>query len=78
MAARYGGPDNAGKTLVLDQGADVTVVGNSLSQMDFSGVSAAGIERILAAAGVPASWSAWSRCGARARLPGVDARSSRT
>jgi hypothetical protein len=38
---------------VLDQGADVTVIGNSLAQMDFSGVSAVGTERILADAGVP-------------------------
>jgi phage portal protein BeeE len=53
MHARYGGVDNAFKTLVLDQGADVTVIGNSLAQMDFSGVSAVGTERILAAAGVP-------------------------
>jgi hypothetical protein len=51
--ARYGGVDNAFKTLVLDQGADATIIGNSLSQMDFSGVSAVGIERILAAANVP-------------------------
>jgi phage portal protein BeeE len=54
MHARYGGVDNAFKTLVLDQGADVTVIGNSLAQMDFSGVSAVGVERILAAAMVPA------------------------
>jgi phage portal protein BeeE len=53
MHARYGGVDNAFKTLVLDQGADVTVIGNSLAQMDFSGVSAVGTERILAAAAVP-------------------------
>jgi phage portal protein BeeE len=53
MHARYGGVDNAFKTLVLDQGADVTVIGNSLQQMDFSGVSAVGTERILAAAAVP-------------------------
>src|SRR5712691_7573005 len=53
MRARYSGPGNAFKTLVLDQGADVTVIGNSLLQMDFSGVSAAGAERILAAALVP-------------------------
>lgn len=53
MHARYGGVNNAFKTLVLDQGADVTVIGNSLSQMDFSGVSAVGTERILAAAAVP-------------------------
>jgi phage portal protein BeeE len=54
MAARYGGPDNPGKTLVLDQGADLTLVGNSLAQMDFSNVTQAGIERILAPSGVPA------------------------
>lgn len=54
MAARYAGPDNAGKTLVLDQGADLTLVGNSLEQMDFSNVGQAGIERILAPSGVPA------------------------
>jgi phage portal protein BeeE len=53
QAARYAGPDNAGKTLILDQGADLTLVGNSLSQMDFSGVSAVGTERILAACEVP-------------------------
>lgn len=53
MQARYGGADNAFKTLVLDQGADVTVIGNSLQQMDFSGVSAAGEQRILADSGVP-------------------------
>jgi hypothetical protein len=53
MTARYGGPDNAGKTLILDQGADLVAVGNSLADMDFSNVSQDGIERILAAAGVP-------------------------
>jgi hypothetical protein len=53
MQARYGGADNAFKTLVLDQGADATIIGNSLSQMDFSGVSAVGTERILAACEVP-------------------------
>jgi phage portal protein BeeE len=52
--ARYGGPDNAGGTLILDQGADLTLVGNSLSQMDFANVDQAGIERILAPSGVPA------------------------
>jgi phage portal protein BeeE len=52
-AARYAGADNAGKTLVLDQGADLTMAGNSLSQMDFSNVLAVAAERILAACGVP-------------------------
>jgi HK97 family phage portal protein len=54
LAARYGGPDNAGKTLVLDQGADLTLAGNSLSQMDFSNVSVDGVQRVLAPSGVPA------------------------
>ncbi len=53
MQARYGGADNAFKTLVLDQGADATVIGNSLQQMDFSSVASAGEQRILAAALVP-------------------------
>jgi phage portal protein BeeE len=53
MQGRYGGVANAFKTLVLDQGADATVIGNSLAQMDFSAVSAVGTDRILVAAGVP-------------------------
>lgn len=53
MAARYGGVANAFKTLILDQGADHTVVGNSLEQMNFTTVQAAGENRILIASGVP-------------------------
>lgn len=53
LNARYGGPDNAGKGIILDQGADITLVGNSLSQMDFSNVQAVGTERILADCSVP-------------------------
>lgn len=53
MQARYGGVDNAFKTLILDQGADTTVVGNSLEQMNFTTVQAAGENRILIASGVP-------------------------
>lgn len=53
ITARYSGIDNAYRTLVLDQGADATVVGNSLQQMDFSNVEGAGEQRILAASGVP-------------------------
>lgn len=53
MKARYGGVGNAFKTLVLDQGADLTVVGDNLSKMDFANVAQAGAERILSAAGVP-------------------------
>jgi len=54
VTARYGGVNNAFKTLVLDQGADLTVIGNSLAQMDFTNVQSAGAERILAASLVPA------------------------
>jgi hypothetical protein len=53
MHARYGGVDNAFKTLILDQGADVTVIGNSLAQMDFANVGQAGTDRILADSMVP-------------------------
>ena len=53
MQARYGGADNAGKTLVLDQGADATIIGSNMVQADFSGVTAVGVERILAACSVP-------------------------
>src|SRR5258708_16663066 len=53
MQARYGGADNAFKTLVLDQGADATVIGNSLSQMDFSAAPAAGEQRLLAPSPLP-------------------------
>lgn len=51
--AKYGGPDNAGRTLVLDQGADVTVAGSTLEQLQYTAVTAAGVERICAAAQVP-------------------------
>jgi hypothetical protein len=54
ITARYGGPYNAFKTLILDQGADATVIGSNLSQMNFDSVQSAGAERILADAGVPA------------------------
>src|SRR5262249_39877011 len=54
LTARYGGVDNAYRTLILDQGADLTPVGNSLQQMDFSNVQQAGADRVLAASGVPA------------------------
>jgi phage portal protein BeeE len=51
--ALYGGPGNAGKTLVLDEGADVTVAGSTLEQLQYATVQAAGQTRILAAAMVP-------------------------
>ena len=50
---RYGGADQAWRTVVLDGGADLTVVGNSFQEMAFTDVQAAGENRIAAAAGVP-------------------------
>lgn len=52
--ARFGGPEKGFKTVVLDEGADLTVVGNSFEQMAFTAVQAAGENRIAAAGGVPA------------------------
>jgi phage portal protein BeeE len=53
IAARHGGVGNAFKTMVLDQGADVKMVGNSMEQASFATVQAAGENRILIASGVP-------------------------
>jgi hypothetical protein len=53
VTVRYGGVHNAFKTLVLDQGADATVIGNSLAQMNFEAVQGQGEQRVLAASGVP-------------------------
>lgn len=53
IQARHGGVDKAFRTLVLDEGADATVIGNTLEQMNFSTVQAAGENRILIASGVP-------------------------
>lgn len=50
---RYGGP-TGWKTGVLDQGADFTVIGQSMEQVQFTDVQAAGENRIAAAGGVPA------------------------
>ena len=40
--AMYSGPENAGRTLVLDEGADVTVVGSTLEQLQYEAVQKAG------------------------------------
>lgn len=53
VEARHGGVENAFKTLILDEGADVTVIGNTFEQMNFSTVQAAGENRIIIASGVP-------------------------
>jgi phage portal protein BeeE len=53
IESRHGGVHNAFRTMVLDEGADVSVIGNSFEQMSFSTVQAAGENRILIASGVP-------------------------
>ena len=53
LNARNGGVDNAWKTLLLDRGADATVIGANFEQMAFTAVQAAGENRIAAAGGVP-------------------------
>ena len=52
--ARYSGAAAAGATVVLDEGADLTVVGNTFESMRFTDVQSAGEARIAAASGVPA------------------------
>ena len=45
--------ENAYKTVYLEGGADLKVVGNTIKQMDFSVTQSAGEVRLAAAAGVP-------------------------
>jgi len=51
--ANHGGIENANKTLFLDEGADVTLVGSSFNDMTFTNLVAAGEVRIASAGGVP-------------------------
>lgn len=51
--AANGGIENAYKTLYMGGGADVSVVGANMVQMDFKAVQGAGETRLAAAAGVP-------------------------
>lgn len=51
--AEYGGAHNAGKTMHLGGGADVTVVGADFKSLDMKAVRGHGEIRIAAAAGVP-------------------------
>ncbi|MBE4790910.1 phage portal protein [Streptomyces caniscabiei] len=55
MDASHAGADNAYKTLFLGGGADVTVAGKDLHQLDFKVTQGAGESRLAAAAGVPPS-----------------------
>lgn len=52
--ARHGGVQNAFRTVVLDEGADVTLLGNNLKDLMFAAVQSAGENRIAVAGGVPA------------------------
>lgn len=53
LDAEHKGAVNAGKTMYVGGGADVTVVGSSMKELDFATVQGAGETRIAAAAGVP-------------------------
>ena len=55
LEAEHSGSSNAYKTLNLYPGADATVVGSDMSQLDFKSVQGAGETRIAAAAQVPVS-----------------------
>lgn len=50
---RHTGPRGAFSTLVLDEGADTTVVGSNMIEAAFDALQAAGETRVLMAAGVP-------------------------
>jgi len=54
MDAAHKGPANAGKTLYLGGGADVTVVGANMAELDFKAVQGAAETRLAAASGVGA------------------------
>lgn len=54
IAARHGGPEHAGGTLVLDEGADPMIVGAKFNDAQFEQLQAAGENRIAVAGGVPA------------------------
>jgi phage portal protein BeeE len=54
LEARHGGVNNAFRTLILDEGADVTPIGHTFEQMAYAATQAAGENRIMVASGVPA------------------------
>lgn len=53
IQSNHGGVENANKTLVLDEGADVTVIGSQFNEMGFPSLREAGEIRIAAAGGTP-------------------------
>lgn len=52
MDEAHNGAENAGRTLYLGGGADVTVVGKDMKEMDFSGIVGKGETRIANASGI--------------------------
>jgi hypothetical protein len=54
MDAKHKGATNAYRTLYTGGGADVTVIGQNMVQLDFRATQGAGETRLAAAAGVPA------------------------
>jgi phage portal protein BeeE len=50
---RFEGVDNAYKTVFLEGGADLKVIGSQMEQMSFSQVQAMGETRLASAAGIP-------------------------
>lgn len=54
LALKHTRPENAYRTLLLEGGADVQIVGANLRQLEFAVTQAAGENRIAVAAGVPA------------------------
>lgn len=53
MSEEYDGPQNAGKTMHIGGGADVTIVGSNWKDMDLRAIQGAGETRIAAAANTP-------------------------
>lgn len=54
ISRRYEGVENAYKTMLLEGGADATVIGANMKELEFSVTQAHGENRILIASGVPA------------------------
>ncbi len=53
VQARHGGAMNAWRTMVIDDGADVTMIGSTFDKMALTAGQAAGEVRVAIAAGVP-------------------------
>jgi Phage portal protein len=51
LTGKHAGPENAGKVWILDEGADMTVAGSTLEQLQVDALAKASERRICAAAG---------------------------